>query len=105
MNGAAFGRDVIDFNADAKSATNTGQFILALDIAAFTDVGDFKADIDRVWETMKSSPTLPDVDEIRLPGERSANVTQERRANGVPIHPDLDRALAECAADLGIAPL
>lgn len=105
LNGAAFGRDVIDFNADASSVTNTGQFILALDIAAFMDVDDFKRQIDGVWETMKSSPTLPDVDEIRLPGERSAHVAEDRRANGVPIHPDLDRVLADCAADLGIEPL
>lgn len=105
LNGAAFGRNVIDFNADASSATNTGQFILALDIGAFMDVDQFKAEIDTVWETMKSSPTLPDVDEIRLPGERSASVTDERRINGVPIHPDLDKVLAACAADLGIAPL
>lgn len=105
LNGAAFGRDVIDFNADASSATNTGQFILALDIAAFMDVDTFKTEIDTVWTTMKSSPTLPDVDEIRLPGERSAGVAEDRRVNGVPIHPDLDKVLAACAADLGIAPL
>ncbi len=105
LNGAAFGRDVIDFNADASSVTNTGQFILALDIAAFMDVDDFKRQIDGVWGAMKSSPTLPDVDEIRLPGERSAHVAEDRRAHGVPIHPDLDRVLADCAAGLGIDPL
>ncbi|MEM7442721.1 MAG: Ldh family oxidoreductase [Pseudomonadota bacterium] len=105
LNGAAFGRDVIDFNADASSVTNTGHFIAALDISAFMDLDQFKAEVDTVWETMKSSPTLPDVDEIRLPGERAAHVTDERRRNGVPIHPDLDKALAAVAADLGIDPL
>src|SRR6202047_830922 len=35
LNSAAFGRDVIDFNADDKSETNTGHFIAAIDIARF----------------------------------------------------------------------
>ena len=70
LNGAAFGRDVVDFNADATTTTNTGHFILALDIKAFADPDVFRAGIDRVWDEMKSSPRLPGVDEIRLPGER-----------------------------------
>jgi len=35
LNGAAFGRDVVDFNADDKSETNTGHFICVVDIARF----------------------------------------------------------------------
>jgi hypothetical protein len=35
LNGAAFGRDVIDFNAADDSATNTGHCIVAVDIARF----------------------------------------------------------------------
>jgi LDH2 family malate/lactate/ureidoglycolate dehydrogenase len=35
LNGAAMGKDVIDFNADIASTTNTGQAILAIDISAF----------------------------------------------------------------------
>lgn len=105
LNGAAFGRDVIDFNADFVSPTNTGQFVVALDIAAFTDVDAFKAAIDGVWETMKSSPTLPGFTEVRLPGERSDKVAQERRAQGVPLHGALAAALADLAAEIGIAPL
>ena len=35
------GRDVIDFNADDASPTNTGQALLAIDIAAFGDLPAF----------------------------------------------------------------
>lgn len=105
LNGAAFGRDVIDFNADFVTPTNTGQFVLALDIAAFMDVDAFKAEVDDVWDTMKSSPTLPGFDEIRLPGERSGRVAEARRAGGIPLHPDLDQALATLAIELDIEPL
>lgn len=105
LNGAAFGRDVVDFNADAETVTNTGQMILALDIAAFTDPEAFKADIDEVWRQMKSSATMPGVDEVRLPGERLEKVRQSRTAGGIPIPDALRSTLAALAEDLGVAPL
>jgi len=102
LNGAAFGRDVVDYTVDSKTASNTGQAMMAVDIAAFADVDDFKRNVDEVWEVMKSSPTLPSVDEVRLPGERSENLYRERMANGVPLGPALRKALDELADRLGI---
>ena len=56
LNRAAFGRDVVDFNADDASETNTGHFILALDIARFLPLEDYKAEVDRhVRELKKAS--------------------------------------------------
>lgn len=105
LNGAAFGRDVVDFNADAETTTNTGHFILALDIKAFANPDVFRADIDRVWAEVKSSPRLPGFDDIRLPGERLDRVTQERTANGIPLAGALRAQLDDMAASLGIDPL
>jgi LDH2 family malate/lactate/ureidoglycolate dehydrogenase len=102
LNGAAFGKDVVDFNADSKSPTNTGHAIVAIDIAAFADVADFKNSVDEIWEQMKSSPKLPGVDEIRLPGERSATIFEDRMAEGVPVSGELRRALDELADRVGV---
>ncbi|WP_153768992.1 Ldh family oxidoreductase [Labrenzia sp. CE80] len=105
LNGAAFGQDVVDFNADSKTTTNTGHFVIALDIKAFTDPAKFRADIDRIWDQMKSSPKLPGVEEIRLPGERLARIKSERSASGIPIAPALKSQLDKLAEKLGITPL
>ncbi len=105
LNGAAFGRDVVDFNADDTTTTNTGHFIVALDIEAFTDLGAFKAEVDEVWATMKGSATLPGVDGIRLPGERLAATAADNAANGIPVAAALDVTLGRLASELGIAPL
>ena len=102
LNGAAFGRDVVDYTVDSKTLSNTGQAIMAVDIAAFADVREFKHNVDQVWKTMKSSPTLPGVDEIRLPGERSENLYRERIASGVPLGAPLRKNLDELADRLGI---
>ncbi|MCA3443065.1 MAG: Ldh family oxidoreductase [Rhodobacter sp.] len=105
LNGAAFGRDVIDFNADDTSPTNTGQFILALDIKAFGDVATFKSRVDAIRAEMKSSPLRRGFDSIRLPGERAFAVRQERLANGVPVGGKLLTDLDAAAQRLGIPPL
>lgn len=100
LNGAAFGKDVIDFNADLRSATNTGHSILAIDITAFADLQWFKEKSDDIWDQMKGAAKLPGVSEIFLPGERSARIYDDRTENGVPLGPELLRRLDELANEL-----
>ncbi len=102
LNGAAFGKSVIDFNTDEKTTTNTGHLVVALDIAAFTDVSEFKSAVDEVWDVMKRSDKLPGVDEIRLPGERLARTEKNRRLNGIPLGRELMAQLNSLADDLGV---
>lgn len=102
LNGAAFGKRVIDFTKDTSSVTNTGQFICAIDIAAFGDVDAFKRQVDVVVREMKASPTLPGFDEVRLPGESSYKKRAEREVSGVPIHQNLMASLDKLADELGI---
>ena len=102
LNGAAFGKDVVDFNADPEATTNTGHFVIALDIAAFADPDVFKSQVDGIWDEMKSSNKLPGVSDIRLPGERLAASITERETNGVPIPKALGQRLDALADDLNI---
>lgn len=102
LNGAAFGRNVVDFNADSKTTTNTGQFIIAINVAAFMDVDHFKRQVDEVIGTMKSSPTLPGFDEVRLPGELSWKIYTERSKQGIPMHPSLYDNLKLLSQELGV---
>ncbi len=105
LNGAAFGKNVVDFNHDFASLTNTGHVIIAANIAAFADVKTFKEKVDEIWDEMKSSPLLPGFDEIRLPGERSTKLYEDRMASGLPISPELGLALDDLADRLGVARL
>jgi L-2-hydroxycarboxylate dehydrogenase (NAD+) len=102
LNGAAFGRDVVDYTVDSKTPSNTGQSIMAVDIAAFAEVQSFKEQVDEVWDVMKSSPTLPGVDEVRLPGEHSEQIYRERMAHGVPLSDGQRKILDELATSLGV---
>ena len=85
LNNAAMGRDVVDFNADDKSETNTGHFIIALDIARFLPLADYMAEVDRHIAELKASQRLPGVDEIRMPGERRRQSREARTRDGLPL--------------------
>ncbi len=102
LNRAAFGRDVVDFNADDASETNTGHFIVALDIARFMPLDQYKADVDRQIAELKASQRLPGVDEIRMPGERRRECRDERTRDGVPLSPALVGQLDKLAGELSI---
>jgi LDH2 family malate/lactate/ureidoglycolate dehydrogenase len=42
LNGAAFGRDVVDLNNNDTDECNTGHFLIALDISRFMPIDVFK---------------------------------------------------------------
>jgi len=105
LNRAAFGRDVVDFNADDSSETNTGHFIVALDIARFLPLDAYKAEVDRHIRELKESKRLPGVEEIRMPGDRRRQCREERLREGVPLTAPLVAQLDKLAAELSIKPL
>ncbi|MGY8991592.1 MAG: Ldh family oxidoreductase [Rhodospirillales bacterium] len=105
LNGAAMGKDVVDFNADDTTETNTGQFIIAISVDAFGDAKAFKKQVDTVARQMKASPTLPGVDQVHLPGEQSDAKRKDYIESGIPVHPELLQVLHKLADDLGIKPL
>jgi L-2-hydroxycarboxylate dehydrogenase (NAD+) len=102
LNGAAFGRDVIDFNYNQEDATNTGQFIVAIDIKRFVPISTFVAETDRHLADLRASQRLPGVDEIRLPGDRRRACRTERLRDGIPLPAALLAQLDKLARDMGI---
>ena len=102
LNDAAFGRDVIDFNKDDTTPTNTGQVIVALDISRFSSIDSFKRNIDKVIRQIRNSQRMRDVERIRVPGEQSHATWLERSAAGVPLNETLFHNLQSLASQLGI---
>jgi L-2-hydroxycarboxylate dehydrogenase (NAD+) len=105
LGGAAMGKDVIDFNHDDDSVTNTGQAIAAIDIGAFGDVEVFKASVDTLVRDLRGSSRMPGVERISVPGERSHETRVARSRDGIPIAPALLRGLEQLAGELAIAKL
>jgi LDH2 family malate/lactate/ureidoglycolate dehydrogenase len=102
LNGAAFGRDVVDFNKDDVTPTNTGHVIIALDVARFSPVEAFKRGVDAASREMRASQRMPGVDRILTPGEQSHATWLDRRANGVPMGGALLAELQRLATEVGV---
>ena len=105
LNGAAMGSEVIDFNRDDTSVTNTGQAIMAIDLSAFGDVAGFKARVDTLVRELRASERMPDVERIWLPGEQSHHKRESHRRDGIPIGAVLLQQLDKFAQETGIARL
>jgi LDH2 family malate/lactate/ureidoglycolate dehydrogenase len=105
LNGAAMGKDVIDFNHDDHSVTNTGQAIAVIDPSAFGDVQDFKARVDELIRDIRHSERIPGVDRIWLPGEQSEAKRQSYQRDGIALAPALMQQLDKVAAQLQVPTL
>src|SRR5882757_1858228 len=105
LNRAAFGRDIRDTNTDQVRETNTGHFVIALDVARFLPPDVFKAEIDRHVRDLAGSKRLPGVDEIRIPGQGRAARREDRLENGVPLSETLIKQVDNLAKSLTIEPL
>jgi LDH2 family malate/lactate/ureidoglycolate dehydrogenase len=103
LGSAAMGRQVVDFNHDDASVTNTGQAIAAISVAAFGGVDAFKANVDALIRDLRGSNRMPGVERILMPGERSRETRAMRAAGGIPLDGALHGALDRLADELGIA--
>jgi len=102
LNGAAFGSDVVDFTNDTSSSTNTGQFVMALDLKAFDMAESFSSSAERVFEELRASTPLPGHDPVRLPGDGKSAAVAQRRKNGLSLNAALRRDLIALAEEYEI---
>ena len=105
LQGAAMGKDVVDFNKDSVTPTNTGQAILAINLEAFGEVNVFKSAVDTLVQDIRASERLPGVDRVWLPGEQSHARRQTYGENGIPVAGALAKELEVLAKDLGVEPM
>ena len=105
LQGAAMGRQVVDFNKDHVSKTNTGQAILVIDLKAFGDPAAFKSQVDTLVRDIRHSERLEGVKRIWLPGEQSHQRRLDYTRDGIPLAPALCDSLDKLADELALEPL
>ena len=88
-----------------ESSDMNKHYFAAYDIAAFTDVDTFKDNMDRMLETLRTTRPAPGHDRVIYPGLSEYEETQERRANGIPLHREVVEWFDDIAGELSITPL
>jgi LDH2 family malate/lactate/ureidoglycolate dehydrogenase len=59
--------------------------VAAIDIAAFTDLGRYRAEVDRLIDGVRALPAAEGVAEVMVPGEPEDRTEAERRRDGIPL--------------------
>jgi len=101
MNGAAFGREVIDHRVVLDRPADTGQAILVLRPDLFLGIDEFKTEMDRQLRMLRGSESMTD-EPVQLAGERAVAVETQRRQDGVPVPDPLLAKLRALAERLGL---
>jgi ureidoglycolate dehydrogenase (NAD+) len=77
---------------------------LALDLSAFGDMDDIRAQADRLGECILALAPAAGVERVFLPGARGDSVLQERERNGIPLPHGTWSRLRAAAEELGVTP-
>ena len=89
----------------APGAPGTNNVLLVVwDPERFAGTGHFLGEADRVIEFVRGVERMPDVESIRLAGDRSRETMRLRLAEGVPLDRGTWASLCETAEGLGVEP-
>lgn len=82
------GNPLLEPNITGRAPTPRGlqnSFLVAVDISSFTDVDEYKDNIDRLAAAQKTLPRADGFDEVLVPGEPEYRMQAERSRNGIPL--------------------
>ena len=96
--GVPFGLHVTKMYGELDKPRNLGHFMLALDVARFTDLGTFRSQIDLLLQEIHAEHAL-------APGEPERLTAARREKEGVPLGEGTLGELNALAAQLGVAAL
>lgn len=85
LSGAAFGTELGNM-VDGPKPGRDGQFVMALNIAAFEDPVVFKTRVDGVVRQIRESRPAPGFDRCYAPGELEHILEQRYRIEGIPLN-------------------
>ena len=101
LSGSAFG-SAVHGPYQTEHRSGAGQFMIALDIAAFQTLAEFGARMERYIAELKSVPLAQGFEEIVYPGELEARNEARHRAEGLLLPEDTRADLERLASELDL---
>lgn len=86
----------------SATAENSEHFLLAIDIARFTDPERFATRSSELRESIRTSPPSEGTTSVEAPGDRAAIDEEDRRTLGIPLHQKDVEELARRATKLRV---
>jgi LDH2 family malate/lactate/ureidoglycolate dehydrogenase len=101
LSGASYGTESGNM-IDGPISGADGQFFMAINISAFTELNVFKSRMDSIVREFNNSRRSPGVDSVYMPGALEAQIEQEYRAEGIPLAEPTLEGLFNAAQRLGM---
>ncbi|GGA53575.1 lactate dehydrogenase [Edaphobacter acidisoli] len=102
LSGAAIGADIGSMYKNMDRKQDVGHFFCLLNIAAFLDPDEFCSRIDDMIDRIKASAKRPGVDEILVPGERSARNALVNEIQGISVSQETLAELQQWCSRLNV---
>lgn len=101
LSGAAYGTESGNMVDGAKPGVD-GQFFVAIDVSAFTDLATLMSRVDAVGEQVHSSRRRVGVERLYVPGELEAEIEASTERNGIPLARQTIEDIVSEAQKLGV---
>jgi LDH2 family malate/lactate/ureidoglycolate dehydrogenase len=102
LSGGAMSTDLGGIRFRGKQV-RVSQMFLAIDIACFLPVDEFRARMDRLIRLMRTTPPASGYSEVLVAGDPERRMEEERLRSGVPVGHGTWKALCEAGDRLGVA--
>ncbi len=103
LSGSAIGPDIGSMYKNLDRKQDVGHFFCLFDVKAFLDYSEYLGRIDATIDRIKASKKRPGVDEILVPGERSARKAALNNAQGIPVSPETVAEIEQWCSRLNVA--
>ena len=103
LSGAAIGPEIGSMYKNLDRKQDVGHFFCLFNIEAFLDYPEYLRRMDETIDRIKGSKKRPGVDEILVPGERSARKALANGAQGIPVSNETQAELEQWCSRLKIA--
>ena len=103
--GVPFGRHVTKMYGELDKPRNLGHFMLALDVARFTDLALFRSQVDSLLKQIRGEEPADASRPPLAPGDPERISAARRAKDGIPLPGNLLAELSALGASLGVARL
>jgi len=102
LQGGLFLKALSGMRDGQKVPHRIGHFFIAIDVTAFTELEEFTQTAGEILRQLRASKVAPGQERIYTAGEKEYYMTQERKAQGIPIYESLQREIVELVSELGL---
>lgn len=103
LSGAAVGSEVGSMYKNLDRKQDVGHFFCLFHIDAFLDYAEYLRRMNKTIDRIKALKKRPGVEEILVPGERSARTAATNRAQGIPVNDETIAEIEQWCSRLKIA--